>query len=134
MNAFRTLPFSPQFAGRIVLALVVLLASLAWTSPAAQAAPQPETGAAPRLQAWIEGNQLHLAAARLPRNHIYFVRVRRTSLDSWVRLTRVRANQQGVVQKIVRLPSYLRRAERLNVCLKDVATGRTFCTRARRIN
>lgn len=133
MNALRMLPFTPQFAGRVLLVMVVLAASLAWLPPAVQAAPQPETNATPRLQAWIEGNQLHLTAARLPRNHIYFVRVRRTSLDSWVRLARVRSTRQGMVEKVVRLPSYLRRAERLNVCLKDVVSGRSFCTRARRL-
>jgi hypothetical protein len=37
------------------------------------------------------------------------------------------------MDKSVRLPNYLRRAFRLQVCLKDKQTDRLFCTRARRL-
>ena len=128
----RTLPFSPQFAGRFLLALLVLVSSLAWLPPAVQAAPQADTRPGVRLSAWMDGSQLYITALGLRRNHIYILRARRTSIDSYVRLTRVKSTRQGVVHKVVRLPSYLARADRLNVCLKDIATGRTYCTRARR--
>jgi hypothetical protein len=60
------------------------------------------------------------------------VRARWHSYDSWVRIARVASNRNGALHKDIRLPSYLARAYRLNVCLKDVVTGRTYCTRARR--
>jgi hypothetical protein len=138
MNAFRILPFSPHHAGRFILALLVLVSSLAWLPPAAQAAPLAETSAAKavsaavELNARIDGQRLYLAASGLPRNHIFTVRARWHSYDSWVRIARVASNRNGALQKNIRLPSYLARAYRLNVCLKDVVTGRTYCTRARR--
>jgi hypothetical protein len=138
MNAFRILPFSPHHAGRFILALLVLVSSLAWLPPTVQAAPLAETSAAKavsaavELNARIDGQRLYLAASGLPRNHIFTVRARWHSYDSWVRIARVASNRNGALQKNIRLPSYLARAYRLNVCLKDVVTGRTYCTRARR--
>jgi hypothetical protein len=138
MNAFRILPFSPHHAGRFILALLVLVSSLAWLPPTVQAAPLAETSAAKavsaavELNARIDGQRLYLAASGLPRNHIFTVRARWHSYDSWVRIARVASNRNGALQKNIRLPSYLARAYRLNVCLKDVATGRAYCTRARR--
>jgi hypothetical protein len=132
MNAIRTLPFSPHHAGRFILALLVLVSSLAWLPPAAQAAPLAETSAKVELNARIDGQRLYLAPSGLPRNHIFTVRARWHSYDSWVRIGRVAANRNGALHKDIRLPGYLARAYRLNVCLKDVVTGRTYCTRARR--
>lgn len=132
MNAVSMLPIRPQFAGRIILALAVLLSSLAWLPPAAQVAPSAEAGAAVQLRAHLDGQRLFIAASGLPRNHIFTVRARWHSYDSWVRLGRVTADRYGDLQKSIRLPSYLARANRLSVCLKDVTTGRTYCTRARR--
>jgi hypothetical protein len=88
--------------------------------------------AAVELNARIDGQRLYIAASGLPRNHIFTVRARWHSYDSWVRIARVASNRNGALQKNIRLPSYLARAYRLNVCLKDVVTGRTYCTRARR--
>jgi hypothetical protein len=137
MSASRILPFSPQAGGRILLALVVLVSSLAWLPASVQAAPPAESFVAasstsPRLSAWVDGTRLYIQASGLPRGHIYAVRVRRSISSSWVKLGTVQANRQGALSKSMRLPSYLRFTNRLNVCLKDVSTWRLICTRASR--
>ena len=128
--------FPPNFLaliGRILLVLVVLISSLAWLPPAVRAAPQTETSAAPRVEAWIVGNRLYVEAIRLPRDHVFNLRARRGSASSWTKLSSVRSNRWGEMNKSVRLPSYLSRAFRLQVCLKDRKTDRLLCTRARRL-
>jgi hypothetical protein len=132
MSAFCMLPFSPRVAGHIILALVVLATSLAWLPPTVQAAPAAETSAAVVLNAHIFGQRLYIKASGLPHNHVFAVRVRRPSDDDWARLARVKSNNKGALEKAIRLPRYLARAPRLNVCLKDMANGRLYCTRARR--
>lgn len=132
MSLMRLFPLDRRVAGRILLAIVVLASSLAWLPLAAQAAPQEETTATPRLEAWIIGTRVYVEATKLPSNHAFNLRARRHTYDSWTKLVNVRANRQGVLAKSVRLPSYLARADRLNVCLKDKANGRLYCTRARR--
>ena len=128
----RLFPLNRRIAGHILLVLVVLVTSLVWLPPVAQAAPLEETSAKPNLEAWIVGSHLYIEASKLPRNHTFNLRARRNSYDSWTKLTRAQSNRNGILEKSARLPSYLARAERLHVCLKDTKNGRVYCTRARR--
>jgi hypothetical protein len=125
----------PILLGRIALALAVMLSSLAWLPSAAQAAAQPapqaETSASPKVQAWILGSRLYVDASRLPGEHVFNLRARRGSSGSWTKLTSVKSNRQGEITKSVRLPNSLRQSFRLQVCLKDKKTDRVFCARAR---
>lgn len=141
MSLSRLFPLNCRITGRritghILLVLVVLVSSLAWLPPVAQAAPQAasheETSAKPILEAWIVGSNVYIEASKLPRNHTFNLRARRNSYDSWTKLTRAQSNRNGILVKSARLPSYLARAERLHVCLKDTKNGRVYCTRARR--
>ena len=128
--------FPPNFLsliGRILLILVVLTSSLAWISSTTQAATQTETSVAPRVEAWIIGTRLYVEAIRLPRNHFFNLRARDSSNNDWTKLTRVKSNRRGELVKNVRLPGFLARADRLQVCLKDRKTDRLYCTRARRL-
>ena len=128
--------FPPNFLsliGRILLTLVVLAGSLAWMPSSTQAAPQTETSATPKVEAWIIGSRLYVEASRLPSDHVFNLRARRGSASSWTKLTRVRSTRFGEMNKSVRLPSYLMRFSRLQVCLKDRKTDRVYCTRARRL-
>jgi hypothetical protein len=119
--------------GRIVLVLAVVASSLAWIPSTTQAASEAETSAAPKVEAWIVGARLYVEANRLPRNHVFNLRARRGSASSWTRLGSGRSTRWGEMNKSVRLPSYLMRGFRLQVCLKDRSTDQLYCTRARRV-
>ena len=125
----------PILLGRIFLALAVMVSSLAWmpsaAQAAAQAAPQTETSANPKVQAWILGSRLYVDASRLPGDRVFNLRARRGSSGSWTKLTSVKSNRLGQITKSVWLPNSLTRSFRLQVCLKDKKTDRLFCTRAR---
>lgn len=125
-------PFSTKTVGQVILALVVIVASLAWWPPAVQAAPAQEARRVVRLYTWISGNILYIDADGLPGRHTFVVRVQNSATSSWVRLGRVKATRQGVVEEDFKLPSYLSRSVRLQVCLKSVITNRLYCSRARR--
>lgn len=135
MSRLRLFPLNRGLLGRLLLiltALTLLAGGLAWLPSTAQAAPQTETSAAVVLRAWIVNRRLYVEASGLPRDHVFSLRARRNAQSDWTRLARVRANRYGELDKEVRLPSYLARAERLQVCLKDMDTDRLYCTRARR--
>jgi len=117
-------------AGRIVLILAVLTSSLAWIPSTAQAAPQTETSAAPVIDAWIIGNRLYVEASNLPGKHVFNLRARRDSEEKWTKLSRVKSNRLGDLNKSLRLPNKLTQASRLQVCLKDKKAGQQYCARA----
>lgn len=131
MSASRILPFRLKVAAQFLLALVLLVGSVAWLPPAAQAAPQQETAARVILHAWITGTRLHIDAEGLPGRQTFIVRVRSYTNSDWVRLGRVKSSRPGDVINNFKLPNYLQRFYRLQVCLKSVSTNRTYCTRAR---
>ena len=131
MHAPRLFPLSSLMkVGRILLILAVFTSSLAWLPPAAQAAPQTETSEKPKVDAWIVGDRLYVRAWDLPPNHAFTLRARRGSEEKWTKLTRVQANRWGVMNKNLRLPKKLAKAELLQVCLKDKKAGRQYCARA----
>jgi hypothetical protein len=130
MSPPRFLPTSLRIAGQLLLALTLLLGSIAWQPAAVQAAPQQEAKARVSLHAWISGNRLHIDAEGMPSRQTFIVRVRSYTNSDWVRLGSVKSNRQGDVMQSFKLPNYLRRFYRLQVCLKSVSTTRTYCTRA----
>ena len=133
MSLLRLFPLNRRVAGSLLLILALLASSLAWVSPAVQAAPQQQANR-PRvvLNAWIAGSHLYVKASNLPARHTFVLRARLASEHSWTKLARLQANNRGVLDTSVRLTSHLAQADRLKVCLKDVRTNRLFCTKARR--
>jgi hypothetical protein len=129
MTASRYLPPSLRIAGQLLLALAVLLGSLAWQPAAVQAAPQQETAAKVKLNAWIVGSRLYIDAQNLPGKQYFVVRVRSFTNSDWVRLGRIKSTRQGDAAAGFRLPNYLHRYDRLQVCLKSASTDKTYCTR-----
>ena len=133
MSAPRLFPINfIMMTSRILLVLVVLTSSLAWMPSTAQAAPQTETSATPKVVAWIAGARLYVEARGLPRSHNFSLRARRTSDNDWIKLARVKSNRHGELVKNARLPSYLTRYDHLQVCLKDLRTDRSYCARSKR--
>ena len=120
-----------KVAVQFLLALALLLGSVAWQPAAVQAAPQRET-ARIYLHAWITGSRLNIDAEGLPGKQYYIVRVRSFNNSDWVRLGRVKSTRQGDIVQSLKLPKYLYRFDRLHVCLKSVSSGRTYCTLAHR--
>lgn len=132
MSASRSLPSSLKIAGQLLLVLAVLLGSLAWQPVAVQAAPRQETAARVKLNAWIVGATLYIDAQGLPGKQYFIVRVKSYSDSDWVRLGRIKSTRQGDAVAGLRLPNYLRRYDRLQVCLKSASSSKIYCTRVQR--
>jgi hypothetical protein len=131
MSLARLYPHSiPTTLARIVLALAVLTSSLAWMPSAVQAAPQTESSNAPVVDAWISGPRLYVEATGFQRRQTFVLRARHDSGDKWIKLTTVKSNRLGIMNKSARLPRELSRADRLQVCLKDKKTRQQYCVRA----
>ena len=117
---------------RLMLALAVLVSSLAWL-PAVQAAPQEKPSAAVQMYAVMDGSRLYVDAVGLPRLHSFSLRVRFLSSDPWTKLKNVDSDRDGELVTSALLPSSFKRADRVQVCLKDRETGKKYCTYARRL-
>jgi hypothetical protein len=127
----------------ILLALAVLTTSAAWTpAPAAaqtaggqyQQGPYtwPPKNPYGRVSARLVGDQIYIYGEKLPRNHDFFVKVRRGNAYSWARLGETFADKNGKVDDLFRLPEKLRKLPGVQVCLKDSISNKAYCTTARR--
>jgi hypothetical protein len=133
MSHLRLIPLDHRTLGRLLLALALLAGSLAWLSPAAQAAPQEKPGAAVQMYAVVDGSRLYVDAVGLPRLHYFSLRVRLSSADPWTKLKNVSSDRAGELVTSASLPSAFKRADRVQVCLKDKETDKKYCTEARRL-
>jgi hypothetical protein len=86
----------------------------------------------PRYTLYVTGRLLFVDGARFAQRHTYNIRVRKPG-GNWVNLGIIKANRSGKVSDSYRLPSNMRRATNIYVCLKDVSGGRAYCGWAERV-
>jgi hypothetical protein len=121
----------PIAAGRnafikIVLALAVLAASIAWR-PVSADSPL-EVSASSLYKARLVGVDLVVDGKRVPDQRAFFVKVRRNIGYKWVRLGALQSNDAGELHGRFVLPKELRKAQVARVCLKDIYNDQVFCT------
>jgi hypothetical protein len=125
------------------LALAVFASSVAWAPiVVTQKDPDdPEPGLTSKwppqyrrgkISARIVGDEVIINGADLPRDHSFFVKVRRSGHSSWERLGVSYSDRSGDLDDRYRLPQKLRKMYGVNICLKDVITNRAYCMTARR--
>jgi hypothetical protein len=78
----------------------------------------------------VQGNQLVIQAKNATEYVGYYVRVNKSAnqyTGSWYRIGTVTANEDGKINKAVRLTGDFQKAAVLHVCLKNASTDETFC-------
>lgn len=120
-----------QIATRLLLVFLVLTLSFAWL-PQPVAAKSVQAPDATNLAAFLIENTLKVVGTGFAPQAKYQVRVRLTDADPWTKVGSTRANKSGKISFTVALPSSWAYITSLQVCVKEVLTGKVKCTVARR--
>jgi hypothetical protein len=120
-----------RIANRLLLVLLVITLSFAWL-PQPAAAQSVQAPSDNLLAAFIIDNTLMVHGLGFTPLQKYKVRIRIADDDPWVKIGKVKANSAGKIHKVFGLTSYFAHSVTLQVCVKDIATGNSRCTTARR--
>ena len=130
MTSFVRLPRIQRTASRLLLLLLVITLSFAWL-PQPAAAQSVKAPTDTLFAAFIINNTLWVYGTGFTALEKLQVRVRILDDDPWLKIGSVKANMKGKFSKILELPTSMARATSLQVCVKNIATGKSRCTTAR---
>lgn len=118
---------------RLILAAAILLAAFVVAPQTVQAAGQPARPAPGTIQlaaAFIKSD-LHIYGINLPAQRAFTVRIKTRATDPWLVVGKVKSNAKGTVNAAFEMRIRSDRPVDVKVCLKDKATGLSYCTIAR---
>ena len=125
-------PNFSQFLIRLSLACAILFSTFAFAfQPAAAAAPAAPA-ASISWTAKLVNRQIYITGSGFLKNHEFYVRVRPSVREAWVRIGKAKANNLGKIDVKLTLPKQWANAPKLTVCLKDILNNKVYCTTAKR--